>query len=157
MTPVILVGFSPYLGWRSTGAARLGLSVRAAFVRVGTAPLSASGGTADFTWTVGRVDACGLVRPDRPLRVGGCSRLEAGVLQATGHEIGGARGQVSPWIAAGALARFEWSFLGALVLDLEAGPTFRLDSARFFFFPGTVYAVPPVGLDAEAGIGVHFL
>ena len=158
VAPLTLFGFSPYLGWRSTGAARFGLSVRVAFLRIGTAPLAAPGGTADFTWTVGRVDACGLLRPDWPLRLGGCTRVELGALQGTGHGIAGAQGQVSPWIAAGILARFEWTFLGSLMLDLEAGPAFRLDSARFYFFPGiTVYAVAPVGLDAEAGIGVHFL
>ena len=48
--------------------------------------------------------------------------------------------------------------LGALFLDLEAGPTFRPVLGRFRFLPDTiVYQVPVVGLDAEAGLGFHFL
>jgi hypothetical protein len=60
----------------------------------------------------------------------------------------------------GALARIEWTFVGPLLLDLEAGPTFRpvLDRVAFSFPPNTtVYQVPFVGLDAEVGLGVHFL
>jgi hypothetical protein len=163
VAPGTLLGGSPYLGWRSTAAALVGLSIRAAFLRIGTEPQAASqaaiGSTATFTWTVGRVDACGLVWPDRPLRVGGCARVEAGVLGATGAGIAGGRTQHGPWITAGALARIEWTFLGPLVLDLEAGPTFRPfpDRVAFAFPDRTVYQVPVVGLDAEVGLGVHFL
>jgi hypothetical protein len=158
VAPTTIVGGAPYIGWRSTGASRIGLSVRAAFLRIGTGALATPGGTADFTWTVGRVDACGLLWPDRAFRPGGCARVEAGALDGSGHQIVGAQSQLSPWVTGGALARVEWTFLGMLLLDVEAGPTFRLNSDRFYFFPNTtVYQVPTVGLDAEAGLGVHFL
>ena len=158
VAPVDLFGASPYLGWRSTGAALLGLSIRAAFLRIGSGPQTAPGGKATFTWTVGRVDACGLFRPDRPLRAGGCARVESGLLDGSGDDIVAARTQHGAWIAVGALARVEWTFLGPLLLDLEAGPTFRPVYDRFRFLPDTtVYQVPVVGFDAEAGLGVHFL
>ncbi len=158
VAPEPLVGGAPYVGWRSTGARLIGLSVRAAFLRIGTGALEAGGGTADFTWTVGRVDTCGLLRADRALRFGGCARVEAGVLEGVGGEIVGHESQFSPWVAGGTLGRVEWTFLGSLLLEVEAGPTFRLNADRFIFQPNTtVYEVPFVGLDAEAGLGVHFL
>jgi hypothetical protein len=158
VTPVTLFGGSPSVGWRSTGASLVGLSVRAAFLRIGTGPQAASGAAVRFTWTVGRVDGCGLFWPDRRLRAGGCARIESGLLDGTGEGIVGARTQHAAWVTVGTLARIEWTFVGPLLLDLEAGPTFRTVSGRFTFYPDTtVYQVPIVGLDAEAGLGLHFL
>jgi hypothetical protein len=159
VAPIALVGGSPYVGWRSTGASLVGVTVRAAFLRIGTGALPVQGGgTADFTWTAGRLDACGLLRPDRALRPGGCARLEAGVLAGTGGQIIGETTRRSAWVTGGALARIEWSFLGSLVVAVGAGPTVRLNEGRFIFLPGkTVYQVPLFGLEAEAGLGVHFL
>jgi hypothetical protein len=107
---------------------------------------------------VGRVDGCGLLWPARALRLGGCARIEVGVLGGTGDGIIDHQSQFSPWVTGGALARAEWTFLGSLLLDVAAGPMFRLNSDRFFFYRDTtVYQVPAVGLDTEAGLGVHFL
>jgi hypothetical protein len=133
VAPTTLVGGSPYVGWRSTSASVIGPSVRAAVLRIGTGAHAVSGGSADFTWTVGRVDACGLLWPDRALRLGSCARFEAGVLDGTGGGIVNARTQHSPWVTFGALARVEWTFLGSLLLDLEGGPLFRANADRFHF------------------------
>jgi hypothetical protein len=160
VAPTTLVGGAPYVAWRHTGASPVGLSVRAAFLRIGSGDIHPPGGTgtADLTWTTGRVDGCGLLRPDRALRFGGCGRVEAGVLSGSGHAIAGATAGSSLWIAGGALARIEWTILGALLLDVEAGPTARVNAERVYFLPSTtVYQVPFVGFDAEGGLGVHFL
>jgi hypothetical protein len=158
VAPTTLVGGAPYIGWRSIGPSLIGPSVRAAFLRIGTGARAVSGGTADFTWTVGRVDACGLLWPHRALRLGGCARIEGGVLDGSGDQIVNARTQHSPWATGGALARIEWTFLGSVLIDLEGGPSFRINSDRFYFVPNTtVYQVPFVGLYAEAGVGAHFL
>ena len=160
VAPIALVGGSPYVGWRSTGASLVGVTVRAAFLRIGTGARAVQGatGTADFTWTAGRLDACGLLRPDRALRPGACARVESGVLAGTGGKIIGATTQRSAWVTGGALARIECSFLGSLLVTVGAGPTVRLIARRFTFQPDTtVYQVPLFGLEAEAGLGVHFL
>ena len=159
VTPRVLLAGAPYVGWRSTRAAILGPSFRAAFLRSGTGTLAATGASADFTWTVGRLDACAMLWPARPLRVGGCVRAEGGVLDVAGERIEAAQTQHSAWFAAGALARLEWSFLGPLLLDVGAGPAFHITAKQFVFLPDhtQVYEVPVVGFVAEAGIGVHFL
>ena len=149
---------APYVGWRSTREGLLGPSFRASFLRAGTGTLTEPGGAASFTWTVGRLDACAMLWPAGRLRLGGCARVEGGVLEGSGEQIANALTQRSAWVALGALARVEWSLLGPLFLDAEGGPTFRITADRFYFLPGTtVYDVPVVGFSSEAGLGVHFL
>jgi hypothetical protein len=158
VTPTTLLAGSPYIGWRSTQASLLGVSVRGAFLRAATAALDVpTGGQAIFTWTVGRLDGCAVLWPDRALRLDACARIEAGALDGTGEQIVGARTRHGAWLAAGPLARLEWSLLRVLELDVGVGPVFRTLTNRYYFLPGaTVYQVPVTGLDAEAGLGVHF-
>jgi hypothetical protein len=155
---------SPFLGWRATRASFLGLgpSVRVAFLRADTGTVGVTGGSADFTWTVGRLDACALLWPDRALRLGPCARIEVGVLDVAGKQVDASPGYLaterSAWVAGGPLVRLEWSFLGALLFSVGAGPDFHITAHEFTFLPATnAYQVPLVGLDAEAGLGAHFL
>jgi hypothetical protein len=158
VTPTAIVAGAPYLGWRSTRAHGVGASLRLSFLRSGTGTLRVPGGAANFDWTVGRMDVCSILWPDASLRLGGCARVEAGLLDVTGEQIAAGRTQHGPWVAVGPHARLEWSFLGALVLDLEVGPELRIPQDRFYFLPGTTaYRVPLAGLSTEAGVGAHFL
>ncbi len=158
VTPVTLFTGSPVVGWRTTGAALLGASVRAGFLRVGTGTLTTTPGrSADYTWTVGRADACALLWPARALRLGACARVEVGALDVSGKEVNLPRTVHSPWVAAGVLGRGEWSFFGPLSLGLDVGPAFHITANEFYFLSSTdVYTVPVVGIWAEAGVGAYF-
>ncbi len=117
------------------------------------------GGEAQFTWNVGRLDGCVLAWPTHVLRLGACARAEAGVLGVNGSAIAAPQATHSVWIAAGAVGHLEWTLLGSLFLDAQAGPILRITNDRFYFLPNntTAYHVPVVAIDAEAGVGVHFL
>jgi hypothetical protein len=158
VTPNSLVAGAAVVGWRGPSTSLVGASFRLAFLRAATDELRVPGGSASFTWTVGRVDGCGLLRPKTPLRVGLCARLEAGVLDVSGVGDAGANTQHSPWLALIPLAHAEWSILGSLFLDLDVGPSLRAVTNRFYFLPDTTaYTVPLVGLETEAGLAIHFL
>lgn len=163
VSPVVILAGAPYVGWRSLAPRLLGVSVRAAFLRAGTGVLglAGTGGTADFTWTVGRLDGCAMLGPERTLRVGACGRLELGELDVAGGGVPGARTQDTAWAAVGLLARGEWSFYGPFVLDAAVGPSFRILPDKFDFGTAAPYTpgydVPALGLFAEAGLGLHFL
>ncbi|MGO8993086.1 MAG: hypothetical protein ACLQVI_07145 [Polyangiaceae bacterium] len=162
IAPNVIFAGAPYVGWRSTGDALLGLNVHVAFLRAGTAPETVTDGSADFTLTLGRVDTCAMLWPSRSLRLGGCARIEAGVLEGSGYDVANAQTQPSAWLSLGPLARFEWSFFGPLMLDLGAGPAFHITANHFYFNPegqssSSGWTVPIVGFSGEAGLGVHVL
>jgi hypothetical protein len=159
VAPETILAGAFVLGWQPGSVLGIpGIRVRAAFARAQTAKLDVPGGGATFTWTVARAEACVLLSPANPVRLGPCLRTEGGVLDVTGSDIAFARTQHSPWAAVGPVANAEWSLLGALFLDLEVGPTLRAVTNRFFFLPDTTaYTVPVVGFDAEAGLAAYFL
>jgi hypothetical protein len=157
--PRIVVAGSPYVGWRATGARLFAPSLRLAFILATTGMIPLTGGTAAFTWTVGRLDGCPIAWPRGALRVAECMRLEAGALEAAaGTEVSGPRTVLRAWVAAGALARAEWSFFPPVFVDIEAGALVRVTQDRFYFSPGNTPAfdVPPLGATAGVGVGVLF-
>jgi hypothetical protein len=157
VAPKPLFAGAPFLGWRSSLTRPLSATVRVAFLRAGTGVLSVPGGSADFTWTVGRVDGCATLRPTARVALSPCARLEGGVLEVEGFSVPARLAQDSAWIAAGPLASIEWTPLRPLSLDAQIGSSFRLTEHRFVILPAsTAYQVPPVGFEAEAGLGLSF-
>jgi hypothetical protein len=159
VAPNALLGAAPYVGWHAKSAGALDPSIRLAFMRAGSGKLVVpSGGSAAFTWTVGRVDACPVAWPRGVLRATACARVETGALEVAGADIVAAQTRLRPWMAAGPLARVEWSLVWALFLDAEIGALFRVTDDRFVFRPSTlVFEVPLVGVSAGLGLGAHFL
>jgi hypothetical protein len=159
VAPGVLVGASPSVEWRSGARSLVAPALQLAFVRTSSGTLDAGGGAASFTWTVGRLDGCGLDWPPlASLHLLTCARVEAGAIDAVGSGIVGAHGSTRGWFAAGPLMRVEWAFLPPMYLDLDVAPMFRVTADRFYFRPdSTIYEVPYAGLDASIGIGVHFL
>jgi hypothetical protein len=159
VAPGVLVGASPSVEWRSGARSLVAPALRLAFVRTSSGTFDAGGGAASFTWTVGRLDGCGLDWPPAAsLHLLGCARVEAGVVDAVGSGIVGAHGSTRAWFAAGPLMRVEWAFLPPMYLDADVAPMFRVTADRFYFLPSsTIYEVPYAGLDASVGVGVHFL
>lgn len=160
VAPSALLAGVPFVGWRANRSTWFDPSLRLAFFRAGTGAFDVqAGGTATFTITVGRLDACPVAFTHASrVRATVCARVEAGALDAAGGGIAAAQSSLRPWFAAGPLARAEWSLVPPFFLDLEAGALFRIVADRYGFYPDvTVYNVPVVGLGAGAGLGVDFL
>ncbi|HEX8793710.1 MAG TPA: hypothetical protein VF765_22360 [Polyangiaceae bacterium] len=159
VAPSMLVGPSPAIEWRSGARSLFAPTLRLAFVRTSSGTFDAGGAAASFTWTVGRLDGCGVDWPPvASLHLLGCARVEAGAIDAVGSDIVGAHGKTTGWFAAGPLMRVEWAFLPPLYVDADVAPMFHVTADRFFFLPNsTIYEVPYAGLEASVGIGVHFL
>jgi hypothetical protein len=161
VAPNLPVAGSPYLGWRATGETLFEPSLRLALLRAGSGmfAVATATGKAAFTWTVGRVDVCPIVWPRGVVRVIECARFEAGALDTMGTwDVAMTKTTTRPWLAAGPVARAEWSFLRWAFIDAEVGILVRLLEDRFYFKPDntTVYQVPPIGVTGGAGVGVHF-
>jgi len=156
-----LVGVAPYLGWRANRDGWIQPDVRLAFLRAGE-DANTLAGFAAFTWTVGHADLCLLSLPPdalAPARLLACARVEAGELDVgvavppTATAAG-----PSPWFAAGPLVRAEWAVVAPLFLEVNVAAMVRATANRFYVAPSaTAYEVPYVGLEGEAGLGVHFL
>ncbi len=159
IAPGLLAAASPYLGVRALHTALFDLALRASFVRTESGPTPVANGAADFTWTVGRLDGCALFHASRSFSAGPCARVEAGALDVLGSSAGPLeRAQDTPWLAAGALARLEWTPLGALLVEGDVGATGRIVQDSFYFAPdpASLTRVPAVGFEAALGLGALF-
>ena len=131
-------------------------SVRAGFERGFGGSVAISEGAAQFTWTIGRVDACASWPATQTIHVGPCLGVEVGEIEAVGT-IAHPRSASPPWVAAGAVVRGRWAVDRSVFLELEGGAVFPLLRYTFDFDPQTLlYDVPPVGAKASAGLGVYF-
>jgi hypothetical protein len=159
VTSTAVLSVSPYIGWRAPGATWWAPSLRLSFIRDQRGPFDqAGGGSATFTWTVGRVDACARLGQGLVVDLSACARVEAGTLEGAGSDIVAAQSRLRLWLAAGPLVRVAWPFARAFFVDADLGIQFRVTHDQFVFQPAsTVYQVPPVGLATGAGLGVRFL
>jgi len=153
-----LVVVAPGVGWRGPASSSFfALSIRLGVLRATTGAVTAVDGAASFTWTVGRADGCILSWPPGPARLLGCARFEAGALQGAGTTVASPQSANRAWVAAGPLLRAEWVLLSPLFLTADLAAMVHVTDDRFFFHPDTtVYQVPVFGLEAGAGLGVHF-
>ena len=93
-----------------------------------------------------------------PAHLLACLRVEGGALTADGASVPGAASRMRAWVAFGPVLRAEWALLGSLFLDADVAAMLHVTDDRFYFGPdATVYDVPLVGVEAAAGLGVHFL
>ncbi|HEX8793811.1 MAG TPA: hypothetical protein VF765_22865 [Polyangiaceae bacterium] len=152
-----LFGVAPLLGWRSSSTGLIAPSIRASFLHAGSSVGEATGGSAAFTWNLGRLEGCVLSWPPGPAHLLACARVEAGVVDASGSGVPLATSRERAWVALGPVVRGEWSLLGPLFLTIDAAPMVRATTDRFYFRPdSTVYQVSWLGFEGGAGIGVHF-
>ena len=158
VTPSTLFGVSPAFGWSSPSFGWLAVTARAAFVRAQGQASDASGGSATFIWTVGMVDGCLQSWPHGTLHLLGCLRLEAGTLEADGEGVPGAHSATRAWVSTGPAVGGMWDILDPLFIQLDLAAMVHVSDDRFFFPPNlTVDQVPLVGVEATAGVGMHFL
>jgi hypothetical protein len=119
-----------------------------------------------FTWLVGGLDVCPVRLGWPVLGIRPCARVAAGTLRATPERVplGVSFDQevTRPWVSAGGVARAEWEPSPLLFFEIE-GAAFASVVREQLVFVGNgaasvlVYRVPPAGLSAGAGLGVHFL
>jgi hypothetical protein len=140
ITPDALFGGSVFgtMGWKH------GPQLRIEVARTIRKEIVTSGESTDFQWTTGLFDACTPAMPLSLFDVTPCAGLQAGMLEAHGHQvmmpIGGAR----PWLAPEAAVRLRVR-LHAVALELDAAAAAPLVRDRFFVAPSTtVYRVPAV-------------
>lgn len=158
VAPSALVSVEPVLGWRSRSRGLLAPSLRVSFLHTSSSAVETSGGSATFNWTAGRVDGCVLSWPPSSAHLLACARLEGGVLAGSTSGVPGAHSEERGWFAAGPVVRAEWELLGPLFVGADVAPMVRLTPYRFQLQPdATIYQVPTFGLEADAGLGVHFL
>jgi hypothetical protein len=147
--------------WAEAAGPRNGLftpTVRAGFERATSGTISLRGPTATLTWTVAVLEGCPARWTFGAVAFEPCVRAEAGVLEGAGANIVPAREQKRAWVALGPVARVQWSVVGPLFVDFEAGLRAPLVRTRYFFEPNTtVYQPPPVAGVVAGGLGVRFL
>jgi hypothetical protein len=134
-------------------------SFRLVFDRTRSGDIVIPQGTAHLSWTVGRLEACVVGWRGGPsLRAQPCIMAEAGALAASAAGVRAPASTIRPWIALGALGRFQWFVVPDLFLEVQTGLRFPLIRDRFYEESGlTVHDVPPVGGFAAFGMGTCFL
>jgi len=159
VSPVVLVGASPHVGWGLHARGVLAFELRGAWLRAASGSIETPAGAASFTWTVGRLDACGTVEATRrphPLSGRLCARAEGGALDVRISAPGGID-RTRGWFAAGAVLGASWEVLSPLRLEIDGAAMVRATADRFYVLPDvTAYTVPYLGLEASAGLGAHF-
>jgi hypothetical protein len=147
----------PYVGvnFRSPGGYTWGLSVSAMQAH-GSAAVDV--GRANFTWSLGRVEAFPLRLSYGNLRFEPAVFFEAGQLRARGVGIVPSAEVKRPALFTGALGRISWLGFGLLLLELEGGPLLTLERDRFYLFENnTVFEIPTVTGFVAGGVGLEFL
>jgi hypothetical protein len=158
VSPHTLAAPAPYVGLRLGTPGPFQPVLRIAFLYATDGTIEAASGSASFHWTVFRVDGSALSLPLGPVHLLACLRLEAGTLTGAGAVVLDAERRTRMWLAAGPVLRAEWAAIGALFLDVDASAMLHFTDDRFYFAPdATVYSVPLLGVEAAAGLGVHFL
>jgi hypothetical protein len=147
----------PFVGinFRSRGGYTWGLALSATQVR-GSATVDV--GRADFTWSLGRLEAFPVRASFGNWRFEPALFFEAGQLRARGVAVAPVAEVRRPAFAAGALGRLSFLAFELLALEVEGGPLVPLVRDRFYLFESTtVFRIPAVTGYLGAGVGVEFL
>jgi hypothetical protein len=128
--------------------------------------LSTNDGTGVLMWSRGLFEVCPLRFQLAPsLDVRPCVTSAGGGLHVQGHGTGTSEPPTTkPWIEVGGAALMEWTLIGPLALQGEAGFSLPLARETFFFAQSptsatetTVYHVPSIVGGARLGFAVRFL
>jgi hypothetical protein len=130
---------------------------RISFAWTHNAHVATASGAADFSWYVGRVEAC-------PLRLGSvatsltwCATFDAGALRVAGQDAPVNTARARPWVSSGLSARGSARLWRWVFAELEAGAAAPWFKDRWLFADGSaLYAAPPVSVWVGAGLGCRF-
>jgi hypothetical protein len=159
IAPKAVVSPRPFVELATERPAADYAALRLSATRASSGTTTTEFGTARFTWTAARADACffwGLPAA-RTWDFEPCATFDAGRLEGSGSEAPDARTVNVTWLAPGLLDRVRFRGWAPLLIDLEAGAFFPLSHYRFYFEPGTTaHQVPTVGAHAAIGVGLFF-
>lgn len=126
---------------------------RLAFERTAIHDVPAGTGTAHWTWTVGRGEACFRSRLARSWDGVGCGFFEAGLVRAGAEGVASPRDAARTWMATGPMIALDWSPAPALFVELAAGLRVPITRDRFYILPDTTVHRPPA-VAPFAGLGI---
>jgi hypothetical protein len=148
-----------------------GSGILAPEVRIGgslteSRSLSTNDGTGVLMWSRGLIEVCPLrFQLAATLDVRPCVTSAGGGLHVQGHGTGTSKPPTTqPWFEVGGAALMEWTLIGPLVLQGEAGVSLPLARETFYFAqspisttPTTVYQAAWIVGEARLGFAVRFL
>jgi hypothetical protein len=130
----------------------VGLGAGIRFERTGETSL-VSGSGADFTFTVGALDLCVLLRTGR-VRFNTCVRSHAGVIDAHGEGVAMTRSATRPWVDVGVALALRLRIAGPVFVEAQGGVGVPLVQDRFFLEPNdTVFQASFLTGHAGGGLG----
>ena len=144
VTPSVMIAPKAFVDVTSPFRGPLGLTLRVGFERASRSNTGNSSGEADFTWTLGTLEACPLRWTWRSLAAFPCLRLEAGELDGTGVTGSPNLESKRGWFAAAALGRLRWTPIPHFALELEGGARAPFIRDKFVFEPSTEIYQPAV-------------
>jgi hypothetical protein len=132
-------------------------ALRISFAWTRNAHVALSSGAADFSWYVGRLEAC-------PLRVGSaaasltwCATFDGGAVRIAGQDAPAITARTRPWVSTGVSARGSARLWRWLFAELELGAAAPWIKDRWVFADGSLLQTPPpVSVWAGAGLGCRF-
>jgi hypothetical protein len=132
-------------------------ALRLSFAWTRDARVGVTYGAADFSWYVGRVEAC-------PLRVGSgaasltwCATFDGGAVKVVGEDASASTARLRPWVSSGVSARGSVRLLRWVFAELELGAAAPWFKDRWVFADGSsIHTVPPVSVWTGAGLGCRF-
>jgi hypothetical protein len=132
--------------------------VRLLFEHSNSGDQDVTGGAVRFVRNLGVIDACPLQASVGPLRLLPCLELEAGVVNASGHDVTPTRSEARPWLALGAVGRVRYVPISPLFLEVSGGLRVPLLRDHFYFEPNnTVFEAPALSGFAGGTIGLWIL
>jgi hypothetical protein len=120
--------------------------------RVGTAY-----GEAEFSWYVGRVEACPFRLGSVAASVSSCVTFDAGAQRVVGQNAPADTAQTRPWVSTGLNARGSARLWRSLFVEVEVGAAAPWIKDRWLFADGSeIHATPPISAWLGAGLGCRF-
>ncbi len=130
----------------------VGLGAGIRFERTGETSL-VSGSGADFTWTVGALNLCVVLRAGR-IRFDTCVRSHAGAIDAHGEGVVMTRSATRPWVDVGVALAIRFRIAGPVFVEAQGGIGVPLVQDRFFLEPNdTVFQASFLTGHVGGGLG----
>jgi hypothetical protein len=157
VTPMLRPVLRPWIEVASERRGTLVPVLRLSFAWTRNAHVAATSGGAEFSWYVGRVEAC-------PVRIGSesasltpCATLDVGALRVIGQDAPTSTSRTRPWASAGLSARAAARLVGWAFAEIEAGTAAPWTRDRWLLADGfELHAAPVVTFWMGAGLGCHF-
>jgi hypothetical protein len=157
VTPILRPVLRPFveiIGDRK-GALVPGLRVSLAWTR--NARVGTAYGEADFSWYVGRVEACPFRLGSVALSLSSCVTFDAGALRVVGQNAPASTVRTRPWVSTGLNARGSALLWRFVFVEVEVGAAAPWIKDRWLFADGSaIQSAPPISAWMGAGLGCRF-